>query len=55
MTIAFIASAFGEATAINVAEGMEYRRQTNSTDDPFAALNGLSNARNSTNQEVDKC
>lgn len=53
--IAFIASEFGEATAMDVANGMEYNRQTNSTADPFAALYGLSNAMNSTNQETVKC
>ncbi|KAH7355088.1 class I glutamine amidotransferase-like protein [Rhexocercosporidium sp. MPI-PUGE-AT-0058] len=55
VTIAWIASVFGEAKAVDVANGMEYHRQTNSTDDPFAGLYGLTNAKNSTNQAVDKC
>ncbi|PVH82148.1 class I glutamine amidotransferase-like protein [Cadophora sp. DSE1049] len=55
VTIAWIASVFGEAKAVSVANGMEYHRQTNSTDDPFSALYGLTNEKNSTNQAVDKC
>lgn len=55
MTIAWIAAVFGEAKAVSVANGMEYHRQTNSTDDPFSALYGLTNEKNSTNQAVDKC
>ena len=53
--VAFIAAKFGEAKAVRVVNNMEYHRQTNSTEDPFAALYGLTNAKNSTNQEVDKC
>ncbi|KAL2070790.1 hypothetical protein VTL71DRAFT_13816 [Oculimacula yallundae] len=55
VTIAWIAEVFGEAKAVAVADGMEYHRQTNSTDDPFAGLYGLTNARNSTNQDAVKC
>ena len=37
-TLAWIGHVYGEAVAHNIADGMEYRRVTNSTDDPFAVL-----------------
>ncbi|KAF8854238.1 class I glutamine amidotransferase-like protein [Acephala macrosclerotiorum] len=50
VTIAFIEAVYGNATATSIANGMEYVRHLNSTDDPFAALYGLTDANNSTNQ-----
>ncbi|CAL3962895.1 hypothetical protein PZA11_000072 [Diplocarpon coronariae] len=55
LIIAFIASVFGEEDAMTVTNAMEYRRQTNSRDDPFAELYNLTDAGNSTNQLLDKC
>ncbi|CZR70004.1 related to ThiJ/PfpI family protein [Phialocephala subalpina] len=51
ITIAFIEAVYGNMTATSIANGMEYVRHLNSTDDPFAALNGLTNVNNSTNQK----
>lgn len=53
--VAFVAATFGEAKAADVVKRMEYRRTTNSTDDPFAAAYGLSDEFNSTNQETERC
>ncbi|KAK2627700.1 hypothetical protein QTJ16_002346 [Diplocarpon rosae] len=53
--LAFIAAVYGEAEAVTVTNAMEYRRETNPKDDPFAALYGLTDANNSTNQEIEKC
>jgi len=39
---------YGNETAEGIANAMEYRRQLNSTDDPFAALYNLTDAANST-------
>lgn len=50
VTIAFIEAVYGNATATSIANGMEYVRHLNSTEDPFAALYGLTDANNSTNQ-----
>lgn len=47
----FIEAVYGNETATSVANGMAYERHLNSTDDPFAALYGLTDALNSTNQK----
>ena len=39
---------YGNGTAEGIANAMEYKRQLNSTDDPFAALYNLTDAANST-------
>lgn len=41
MALALIAKLFGADTAQKVADGAEYRWNNDSTDDPFAKLNGL--------------
>jgi len=48
VTIAWIASVYGDSVAQGISDGMEYIRHTNSTDDPFAALYNLTDAGNST-------
>ncbi|PMD30668.1 DJ-1/PfpI family protein [Hyaloscypha variabilis F] len=47
--LAWIEAVYPPEAATNVANGMEYVRNSNSTNDPFAALNGLTDANNSTN------
>ncbi|PVH73400.1 class I glutamine amidotransferase-like protein [Cadophora sp. DSE1049] len=54
VTIAWISSVFSEKAAVQVVNMMEYIRHTNSTDDPFARLYGLTNEHNSTNQDTMK-
>ncbi|CZS99940.1 related to ThiJ/PfpI family protein [Rhynchosporium graminicola] len=46
--LGFVTEVFSEAATVKVANGLEYIRHTNSTDDPFAALYGLTNEKNST-------
>jgi transcriptional regulator GlxA family with amidase domain len=45
-TIAFIEYVWGNSTATTVANYMEYEGHLNSTEDPFAALYGLTDANN---------
>ncbi|KUJ15122.1 class I glutamine amidotransferase-like protein [Mollisia scopiformis] len=47
--LAWISAVYSEANATGIANGMEYERHMNSTDDPFATLHGLTDANNSTN------
>ncbi|KAH9218288.1 class I glutamine amidotransferase-like protein [Leptodontidium sp. 2 PMI_412] len=54
VAIAWIASVYSEKAAVQVVNMMEYVRHTNSTDDPFARLYGLTNEHNSTNQDVER-
>lgn len=41
MSLALIAKLFGRDTAVDVAKGAEYLWNSDANDDPFAALNGL--------------
>lgn len=47
--LAWIELVYGNATATQVANFMEYERHLNSTEDPFAVLYGLTDESNSTN------
>ena len=40
VTFAWMAAVFGDETAADVANGMEYVRHLNASDDPFAEING---------------
>ncbi|KAH7370367.1 class I glutamine amidotransferase-like protein [Rhexocercosporidium sp. MPI-PUGE-AT-0058] len=52
VAVAFVAEVYSEAAAVKVTNMLEYERHTNSTDDPFAGLYGLTNEKNSTNLVV---
>jgi transcriptional regulator GlxA family with amidase domain len=50
LMIAFIGKVWGNSTAVDIANVMEYVRHPVSTDDPFAGLYNLTDARNGTSQ-----
>lgn len=50
--IAWIEFVYGNETATIFSNGMEYERYLNSTEDPFAALYGLTDAGNSTDPSL---
>ncbi|KAL2066487.1 hypothetical protein VTL71DRAFT_2558 [Oculimacula yallundae] len=49
---AFVSEIYSETVSLRAANMMEYVRHPNSTDDPFATLNGLTNEKNSTHPVV---
>ena len=51
VTTAWISEVFSEKAAVQVVNLMKYIRHTNSTDNPFARLYGLTNENNYTNQD----